>query len=717
MVDPMIHVGLCDLKAEDVADKYEVTLSYPGEEADTRPLHEWREKLNSSDPDLLSKIEDCVRERDGARCGFEEAKAGPTTEQQPEIPKTRNPIDLLIEEASEEGIEIFVDQFKMPYAAIQKDGHRETLSISDAMFGYWLRYLHYKRNMRGALNSDVLKNATEELKARAIYSGRTIELSQRVAWLNGELWYDLGNEDWNAVRIHPSIGPHGWEVVANPPILFKRSPFMDPQVMPEPGGTWNELLDLLNLPMDKYGVLIRSHLVHLLIPGHPRPYLDIFNRKGAGKTDTGTMVRKMVDPVSVPDQSLEDRDRNINNILDDNFLPFFDNVVEIPDGLRAKLCRANTGESASERLLHTNRAQVGYRYMRTAIFTSIQPLALEDPDLVQRFVYLNAPYIPDDQRREKEEMQAAFEANRAKALGFIFTTIAKAMAIKDGLKVTNLPRMADYAAWGEAITRALGEAEGAFLTEYRMNLEEGVCATLDANPLAQAIIQYFHKEGVNEYIGTAEPLFDELVCIAGQKSIDIRSKAVQKNWPGGPNALTRKLPTIADDLRGFGIYYYNLPYKDLPERLKKEAGDFASNRSIIILAKRESIFYPYLPGERFRKGPERFINNTVTRTQQVKIDRKNDTVSFSSYLLGRISGGQEQAIRLAKEAVEEKFAFKDKGSLTIADIGVALIPLTESPLNDEENVRGRAIAWFKAACQQHWLPFAVGVDGMVTKGA
>ncbi len=714
MVESMIHVGLHDLKADDAADKYEITLSNLGEESVTHPLREWRERLNTTDPDLLHQIEDCVRERDGARRGFEEAKASPIMGHQPENLKTRNPIDLLIEEASEEGIEIFADQFKMAFAAIQRDGHRETLSISDSLFAYWLRYIHYKRNLRGALNSDVLKNATEELKARAIFSGRTIELSQRVAWLNGELWYDLGNEDWNAVRIHPSIVPHGWEVVANPPILFRRSPFMESQVMPEPGGSWDGFLDLLNLPMDKYGTLIRSHLIHLFIPGHPRPYLDIFNRKGAGKTDTGTMVRKMVDPVSVPDQSLEDRDRNINNILDDNYLPFFDNVVEIPDALRAKLCRTNTGESASERLLHSNRAQVGYKYMRTALFTSIQPLALEDPDLVQRFVYLNAPFIPDDQRREKKEMQAAFEANRAKALGFIFTAIAKAMAIKDELKITNLPRMADYAAWGEVISRALDEPEGAFLVEYRLNLEEGVCATLDANPLAQAIIQYFHRDGVTEYIGTAEPLFDELVCIAGQKSIDIRSKAIQKNWPGGPNALTRKLPTIADDLRGFGIHYHNLQYKDLPEKLKKEVGDLASNRSIIILVKRESIFYPYLPGEKLRKGPERFLNNTVKRTQQVRVDRKNDIVSFSSFLLGRIPDGQEQAIKLAKEAVKELFASKGKGKLTIAEIGMALIPASEDPLGDEEDARGRAMAWFKAACQQHWLPFNVSADGTVT---
>jgi hypothetical protein len=68
------------------------------------------------------------------------------------------------------------------------------------------------------------------------------------------------------------------------------------------------------------------------------------------------------------------------------------------------------------------------------------------------------------------DIMSEFLELRPKLLGYIFDTLAKAMKIKPTIKLDNLPRMADFALWGEAIARAMGYKDLEFISVYFDNI-------------------------------------------------------------------------------------------------------------------------------------------------------------------------------------------------------------------------------------------------------
>jgi len=74
-------------------------------------------------------------------------------------------------------------------------------------------------------------------------------------------------------------------------------------------------------------------------------------------------------------------------------------------------------------------------------------------------------------RKTEEEILKEFNALRPKLLSFIFDILSKAIAMNPYININKLSRMADFAIWGEAISRALGYKENEFLKTYYNNIE------------------------------------------------------------------------------------------------------------------------------------------------------------------------------------------------------------------------------------------------------
>ena len=66
----------------------------------------------------------------------------------------------------------------------------------------------------------------------------------------------------------------------------------------------------------------------------------------------------------------------------------------------------------------------------------------------------------------------------------------KALQIKPTIELTNLPRMADFGVWGEAIARAIGYKPMEFVNAYNENIGRQNVEALEANLLAQAIVKF-----------------------------------------------------------------------------------------------------------------------------------------------------------------------------------------------------------------------------------
>ena len=161
--------------------------------------------------------------------------------------------------------------------------------------------------------------------------------------------------------------------------------------------------------------------------------------------------------------------------------------------------------------------------------------------------------IKNEDRRLESQIYAEFEIIRPKLLGCIFDIIVKTLQIKDSIKLDNLPRMADFALWGESISRVMGHKPLEFINAYYENIGKQNIEVIDSNPLGQVIVKLCDEIEVGEekeYYDTAAKSLIKLREIAEVNNIDINSKY----FPKSANSLTRRLKSIRSNLlEGLGI--------------------------------------------------------------------------------------------------------------------------------------------------------------------
>jgi hypothetical protein len=164
------------------------------------------------------------------------------------------------------------------FADLMIDGHRETWPVRSKPFRAWLRRRYYQAT-QGALSAGALRSALDLLEARAQFDAPERAIHVRVAEHAGHIYLDLADEGWRAVE----IGPGGWRVIGSPPVRFRRPAGMLPLPVPEPGGSIEPLVPLLNLASRNDLVLVVMWLLATLRSAGPYPLLAISGEQGRRK--------------------------------------------------------------------------------------------------------------------------------------------------------------------------------------------------------------------------------------------------------------------------------------------------------------------------------------------------------------------------------------------------------------------------------------------------
>ena len=73
------------------------------------------------------------------------------------------------------------------------------------------------------------------------------------------------------------------------------------------------------------------------------------------------------------------------------------------------------------------------------------------------------------------------------------------------VQLPELPRMADYAEWGEAVSRGLGWPAGEFLSTYNDNRKDATRALLDDSAVARIVLALVRQHFT--WTGTAQDLY------------------------------------------------------------------------------------------------------------------------------------------------------------------------------------------------------------------
>jgi hypothetical protein len=175
---------------------------------------------------------------------------------------------------------------------------------------------------------------------------------------------------------------------------------------------------------------------------------------------------------------------------------------------------------------------------------------LTEPDALDRSLLIGLDKIRPENRKIEKEILGKFDELRPRLLAYIFDMLTKAIQIKDTVNLRNLPRMADFALWGEAISRAMGYEPTKFIKYYYENLGKQNVEAVENHPLGHVLIRYITDNGVIS--GSPSEVLDALVSYAIYNRMEHDVK--NKYWPKAANSLTRRLREISSSLLdGIGI--------------------------------------------------------------------------------------------------------------------------------------------------------------------
>jgi Domain of unknown function (DUF3854) len=444
--------------------------------------------------------------------------------------------------------ELFHDETDAGFARIVFEDHAEIWPLHSKRFENWLRRQHYLDRGK-APGSDALRAALGVLDGIAFYDGPDHQLANRITGQDGAVYYDLADASWNAVR----IGPDGWSLCPQAPILFRRYAHQRPQVQPARDGDIHAVLPFLNVRVEDQ-LLLLTWLVAAFVPDIPHPIPEFHGEKGAGKSVGQRVLSRLIDPSAVESLTFPSDVRELVQQLSHHYAPVYDNVDSLSPWLSDVLCRAVTGEGFSKRELYSDDDDVIYSYRRVVMLNGINVVARR-PDLLDRTILIGLERISRDARLEEAEFWSAFEAQRPRILGGIFDTLSAALRLYPTVRPRALERMADYTRFGAAIAIALGHSPEEFLAAYSGNVSAQTAEAVQGHVVGSAVLQLMSNR--DEWVGTPAELLGALETAGEAARLFRRSangKVDAKGWPGAPHILTRRLNEVRSNLADLGIY-------------------------------------------------------------------------------------------------------------------------------------------------------------------
>lgn len=440
-----------------------------------------------------------------------------------------------------EGLELFKDERDSSFISLYINGHRETWKCNSQTIKDLLSFEFFSQKGK-AVGSDVIKNVVSVLEGKAKFIGGKKRLDNRTSFKDDILWYDLTNKDWQAVKVTAD----GWNIVNEPPIIFKRFSHHHSQVFPATNGNAELILNYVNIKNEKHRLLLVVFIISCFIPDFPHPALGISGSQGSAKSTLSKLLRKIIDPSLLEVVNLPKDQKELIQKLDHHYFTFFDNISFISEDTSDSLCKAITGSGFSKRVLYTDDDDIIYNFMRCIGLNGISVVATR-PDLLERSILIELDRIEEAERKQEKDIYEKFNKDLPLILGGIFNVLAKALEIKPAIKLNKLPRMADFMVWGCAITEALGYSKDNFINAYESNIEDQTKVALNENSVSLAVILFMKDK--KSWSGTATDLLNKL------NDEDSFSERYGSGFPKAPNVLSKKLNELKVSLRSIGIIY------------------------------------------------------------------------------------------------------------------------------------------------------------------
>ena len=416
---------------------------------------------------------------------------------------------------------------------------RQTLRLDSKAFVEWLGYAYYtatanEKKPGRAASDAAMKTARMVLIGIATNEGQEHPAYLRAAKHWDTYYIDIGSDDWTAIEVNA----RGWRVIDNPPVRFWRASTTRPLPTPAPSGDLARLWKYANIP-EPDRLLVLALLLDAWRPETPFPILELVGQQGSAKSSTQSRLRDCIDPNAINLRAAPKSTEDLFVSAGANWCCSLNNLSRLSAGIQDALCNLATGGGFAGRTLYTNADETVFEAKRPVMLNGIVPLVTAQ-DLTDRVIHIELPVL--DAYVSETDLDASFQKDAPAILTGLLELFVDSLAALPAVTIPRPPRMADFAHLGEAMCRALGKPEGAFVAMYQANRRESVARNLEASPVAMAIRAMADARPDSKLIfsGTMKRLLDA-VNNHREPSVDA--------WPKSPrglgDALRRQLPALA----------------------------------------------------------------------------------------------------------------------------------------------------------------------------
>lgn len=435
-----------------------------------------------------------------------------------------------------ERAELFHDGSSDVYARDTETG--EIRRLDGRPFRDWLQASFYQSTEKSARDQSV-REAIGTLSGLARFAGECLPVHIRVGLHDGAYWLDLARPGKStAVRIEPGQ----WRIVDDPPIMFLRTETMRPLPMPVQGGDLAELWKLVNIP-DDARLLVLAWLTESLRPDTPFPVLELIGEQGSAKSTTQTILRRLIDPNACDLRSAPKSAEDVFVGAGVNWLVSYENISHLPAPMQDALCVLATGGGFAKRKLYSDADETVIQVKRPIVLNGISA-AITAQDLIDRSVSIETPVIAE--RREMTGLWREFERMHPRLLGRLLDVFADALRRLPtvSLPSDDRPRLIEFAHLGIAVAQAAGKTGADFMRQFNQSRQESIARTIDASPVATALMEWFAGRSEQAAEMSVKGLFQEL---------DGFKPAQTDAWPRSAKGFGDAMRRAAPALRQLGI--------------------------------------------------------------------------------------------------------------------------------------------------------------------
>jgi hypothetical protein len=402
------------------------------------------------------------------------------------------------------------------YATIPIAQHKEHWPLEGRHFKLWLQrqfYLSKEKMPR----PQALTDAIDTLIGAALFGSVQHDVALRVAGGEHEIFVDLCNDKWEAVRITAA----GFEVASDPPVKFRRAAGMAALPYPEKNGSLLALRRFLHCSDDDFKVIV-SWLLAAFRPTGPYPLLEIGGEHGSAKSTTTKILKRLVDPNVAATNSPPGEPRDIAVSAMNEWALAYDNLSALTTELSDAFCRVATGGAFKLRKLHTDSEQCIFQLLRPVVWNGIAGIASK-PDLLNRTLKVSLPPISASERKDEGAFWKEFDEQAPALLGAVFSTISGALAAMPNCTLAEKPRLADFALWMVAAESILSREPGlnwpagSFMQLFTMREQESAASSLDTDDLGQAVIEVIDGAIGNQWEGNVQELLSKLNAVVDEQ--------------------------------------------------------------------------------------------------------------------------------------------------------------------------------------------------------